>query len=58
MDAFRLREEIIDQYKTYVTSFINIRDKRIEAEVSSTVNRGLLWPDPLIQINPKFETGE
>ena len=58
MDAFRLREEIIDQYKTYVTSFINIRDKRIEAEVSSTVSRGLLWPDPLIQINPKFETGE
>ena len=58
MDAFLLREEIVNQYKSYVQSFINIRDKRIEHEVDMTVERGLLWPDPLIQINPKFQTGE
>jgi len=58
MDAFRLREEIINQYKSYVSSFINIRDTRIRQEVDTTVRKGLLWPDPLVQINPKFETGE
>jgi len=58
MDAFHLREEIINQYKSYVTSFINIRDSRINNEVKSTVRKGLLWPDPLVQINPKFEPGE
>ena len=58
MDAFHLREEIINQYKSYVSSFINIRDSRIRQEVDTTVRKGLLWPDPLVQINPKFETGE
>lgn len=58
MDAFRLREEIVNQYKSYVKSFINIRDQRIDNEVNRTVERDLLWPDPLIQINPKFQTGE
>ncbi|MCK5036645.1 MAG: DEAD/DEAH box helicase [Candidatus Sabulitectum sp.] len=58
MDAFRLRDEIVNQYKSYVKSFINIRDQRIDNEVNRTVERDLLWPDPLIQINPKFQTGE
>jgi len=58
MDAFALREEIISQYRSYVTSFIKIRDPGIEREVSRTVQQGLLWPDPLVQINPRFEQGE
>ncbi len=53
-----MREKIVNRYKSYVRSFINIRDPRIKNEVNRTVDRGLLWPDPLIQINPKFQTGE
>jgi ATP-dependent helicase YprA (DUF1998 family) len=58
MDAFALREEIINQYRSYVTSFIKTRDPGIKQEVDRTVQQGLLWPDPLIQINPRFEQGE
>lgn len=58
MDAFALRQEIIDQYKSYVTSFIKTRDPGIKREVNRNVQQGLLWPDPLIQINPKFKSGE
>ena len=58
MDAFLLRQEIVNQYQSYIESFINILDNRIKKEVNATVRRGLLWPDPLIQINPKFQTGE
>ncbi|RKZ02136.1 hypothetical protein DRQ21_09325 [Candidatus Fermentibacteria bacterium] len=58
MDAFALRDEIINQYKSYVTSFIKTRDPGIKQEVDRTVQQGLLWPDPLIQINPRFEQGE
>ncbi len=58
MDAFKLRDRIIEEYKHYVTSFIRIQDPRIARKVNDTINRGLLWPDPLIQINPFFEAGE
>lgn len=57
MDAFKLRERIIHEYMLYVSSFIHIRDSRIASKVHNTINRGLLWPDPLIQINPAFESG-
>ncbi|MCK4506620.1 MAG: DEAD/DEAH box helicase, partial [Candidatus Aegiribacteria sp.] len=58
MDAFRLRDRIIEEYRHYVISFIRIQDPRIARKVNDTINRGLLWPDPLIQINPFFESGE
>lgn len=35
-----------------------IRDPRIEAEVHGALDSGLLWPDPLIQLNPAFEPGD
>ena len=58
MDVFRLREQVIDSYSSYVQSFINIRDARIRAQVDEEFAGGLLWPEPLIQINPSFEPGE
>ena len=30
----------------------------MEVEVLSNLAEGLLWPDPLIQLNPSFEAGE
>lgn len=58
MDAFKLRERIIQEYKHYVESFIHISDARIARKVRNTIDRGLLWPDPLIQINPAFESSK
>ena len=58
MDVFAVRNRLIDDYSEYVRSFIQIRDSRIEAEVHGALDSGLLWPDPLIQLNPAFEPGD
>ncbi|MCR5257583.1 MAG: hypothetical protein K6E40_05455, partial [Desulfovibrio sp.] len=57
MDVFNLRKNLIDDYSSYVSSFIEIRDKRIKATVEKEFNEGLLWPEPLVQLNPAFASG-
>lgn len=57
LDAFALRDEAIEDYGSYVESFVNIADPTVRAEVERTFDSGDLWPDPWIQINPKFSVG-
>src|SRR5262245_1222235 len=57
MDVFALRKHVIEEYKRYVESFISIRDSQIETLVRREIDKGLFWPDPLIQLNPAFEPG-
>ena len=54
MKVFQLRERLIEDYGTYVRSFIEIRDERIRERVREELDGGLLWPQPLIQLNPSF----
>ncbi len=58
MDVFHFRDVLVGEYGSYVQSFLNIRDPRISTEVDEQIERGLLWPDPLIQLNPAFEAAE
>ena len=58
MDVFELRERLIEDYGSYVRSFIRVRDPEIRRRVDEELNGGLLWPEPLIQLNPAFEPGE
>ena len=58
MDVFGLRDKLVNDYAGYVQSFIHILDDRISEHVNSNLAQGLLWPDPLIQLNPSFEPGE
>src|SRR5450631_1471108 len=55
MNVFELRDRLISDYSSYIRSFIKIRDERVDALVTSCLDQGLLWPDPLIQLNPNFE---
>lgn len=57
MDVFRLRDSIIDDYSKYIGSFIEVSDERIRSIVQQELKDGLLWPDPLLQINPAFAWG-
>lgn len=57
MDAFKTHEQVIANYRNYLTSFINIVDERIKAEVANAFNSNGFIPDPLIQFNPSFEKG-
>ena len=58
MDIFDLRNRLVQDYSNYIQSFILIQDARARKYVDENIENGLLWPDPLIQLNPSFETGE
>lgn len=58
MDIFDLRDEIVlHDYADYAGSFISISDSRIKEEVDTKFASGLLWPEPLLQLNPSFASG-
>ncbi len=52
MDVFALRERVVNDYKSYIESFVRIRDKRINDVVQEQFSSGMLWPDPILQLNP------
>ncbi len=57
MDVFAIRKKIITAYSEYAQSFIQIQDDRIRNHVEEQMSEGAFWPDPLIQLNPRFESG-
>ena len=57
MDVFQLRDQVIADYRDFATSFVQISDERIRKHVEEELDAGLLWPEPLIQLNPTFEVG-
>ena len=57
MNVFELRDQLLDDYRRYATSFMRLRDERIQTEVQNALDQGLLWPPPRIGLNPAFETG-
>jgi len=57
MDIFALRNEIIDRYQSYVSSFVPVRDPHTRKFVDDYFTSGALWPEPLVQLNPSFQPG-
>lgn len=53
MQVFELRDRITQDYEGFVRGFVQIRNERIRQEVDDAIRSGLLWPDPLVQLNPK-----
>lgn len=58
MNVFDLNRHLIHDYSSYIRSFIQIRDERIDQYAQECLENGLLWPEPLIQLNPSFQPGE
>ena len=56
-NIFDLHTDVMMGYKSYIDSFINIADERISDTVAREFDAGNLYPEPLIQFNPSFETG-
>ena len=57
MDVFDLRTRLVNDYARYTRSFIKIADPRINERVEGALNDGVLWPKPLLQLNPTFLLG-
>ncbi len=57
-NIFSIHKSIISEYKSYVESFINIKNEKIRQVVQGEIENGSLWPDPLIHFNPSYEFGD
>src|SRR5688500_14477473 len=57
MDVFSLRESLIQQYESFARSFTQIRAADVRRQVEAAYDSGRFWPDPLLQINPRFQLG-
>ena len=57
MDVFRVRDQLIEDYRDFTGSFVEIHDKRIAAHVAERMNNGYQWPDPWLSLNPNFASG-
>lgn len=57
MDILNFHKKLINNYKTYIQSFLNIKDSKILNFVDTEIGNKKLWPEPLVQFNPTFEKG-
>ena len=57
MDILNFHKQLIENYKTYIQSFLNIKDPSILKFVDNEISNRKLWPEPLVQFNPTFERG-
>ena len=57
MDVFRVRDRLIEDYREFTGSFVDIHDKTIREHVAERMALGYQWPDPWLSLNPKFASG-
>lgn len=59
MSIFDLRNAVIDEYHSYISSFLLIQDERIKEYISKElIEEGALWPPALLQLNPAYRKAE
>ncbi|ACB54342.1 unknown [Crocosphaera subtropica ATCC 51142] len=54
-DIFTLRDEVINDYRSYIESFLKIKDSRLKTFVKEELDKEKLWKDPLVQLNPPYK---
>lgn len=57
MDVFKVHADVIEQYKSFTTGAVMIREPRVGEHVSQTLADGRQWPDPWLSLNPMFASG-
>ncbi|QNA44299.1 DEAD/DEAH box helicase [Lacibacter sediminis] len=58
MDAFITHNDIVTNYRDYLNSFLSIADERIQEEVKKSFEGNGFIPEPLVQFNPAYRTGQ
>ena len=56
-NVFSYRDAVIDEYNRFSRSFTKISADDIKRVVDAEYANGRYWPDPLVQINPNYQTG-
>lgn len=57
MDVFSLRERLISDYQSFARSFTTIHADDLRKGVDDKYSSGKFWPEPLVQINPRYASG-
>jgi hypothetical protein len=58
MNAFTFRDRVIESYADFSRSFVRFCAEDISRIVNAEYAKGRYWPEPLIQINPSYKSGE
>ena len=58
MNIFNIQKSIVQDYLGYIQSFLNIKNDRIRDVVEQELSSNKLCPEPLIQFNPAYSSGE
>src|SRR5258708_5965222 len=57
MDVFALDERLLEQYTAFARSFTRIRSDELQHKVDALYAGRRFWPEPLLQLNPHYESG-
>lgn len=57
MDVFQVRDKVIDDYREFTTSAVDVKDQRLKDFYQGELEAGRQWPEPWISLNPAFEVG-
>ena len=57
MDAFAFDRHMIASYEKFSRSFSTIRAKDLREEIDSQYHNKRFWPDALLSLNPRFQSG-
>lgn len=58
MNVFELRKNLVDNYASFVKSFFYVRSPLLRQHIDEQLDKGLLWPEPLLQLSPAYERGD
>lgn len=57
MDVFALRNRLVEDYEAFARSFTTIRASDLRKAIDAAYASNRYWPEPLIQINPRYKVG-
>jgi hypothetical protein len=56
MDVLLTHKQVVEDYASYIPSFLNIAAPAIRSTVENKLAEGRLRPEPLLQFNPAYES--
>jgi ATP-dependent helicase YprA (DUF1998 family) len=57
VDVFGVREQLVEDYASFTSSFVEPRDERIKRLLAARDLKGDQWPEPWLSLNPNFASG-
>jgi DEAD/DEAH box helicase/CheR methyltransferase, SAM binding domain len=56
MNVFDLSRSVVSEYRDFSRSFTKIASTDIKTQIDAEYASGRFWPEPTLQINPRFKT--